>query len=361
MTDYSMQFDQASRTFSQHEFTLSKLQPGQVLIEVTCCTLCGSDLHTYNGRRPSPAHCVLGHEIIGKVAAWGGNETPKDYRLNELQIGQRVTWAMAVGCGNCFYCLNNLSQKCESLFKYGHEPGAEIPTGGLSSRCVLVPGTPIFSIPDVLSDEVAAPANCATATVSASMRLIEETHAAAGATILIIGAGMLGLTAAAQMSTANAANIIVVDPNADRLKPAASFGATHTICTTNSQEIQAILADVTNGRGADIAMDFAGVTPAVQTCIDSVRTGGCVLLAGSVFPAEPLSLSPESLVRRVLTIRGLHNYLASDLERAIDFLEQNHDRFPFHELVASTFSLADTQRAFEHAETSRDIRVAVRP
>ncbi|TWT98697.1 D-arabitol-phosphate dehydrogenase [Neorhodopirellula pilleata] len=121
------------------------------------------------------------------------------------------------------------------------------------------------------------------------------------------------------------------------------------------------MKSITNGRGADIAMDFAGVSAAVDTCIASVRIGGCVLLAGSVFPVSDISISPESIVRRMLTIRGLHNYLPVDLISALQFLERSADRFPFADLVTKTFPLSETQLAFEYADEHRPVRVAVQP
>ncbi len=357
-----MEFDSTSREFVRRPVKSLPLESGELLIRVTLCTICGSDLHTFQGRRSAPAGCVLGHEIIGEVVAWEGNELPRDYHGHVLQPGQRVTWAMAVGCGECFFCRHNLTQKCERLFKYGHQVRRDGgPSGGLSPFCVLVPGTPVFPIPDCLPDEVACPANCATATVFAAIRLIAETHALAGATVLITGAGMLGLTAAAQLSDAGAEHIVVADPDAERLQTARSFGATHGISAADPAGLKEVLGQLSQGRGADIALDFAGVPAAVQTCIDAVRVGGCVLLAGSVFPTDALALAPENIVRRMLTVRGLHNYQADDLAQGLRFLERTQGRFPFEQLVARTFPLEQTQQAFEYAGQQRPVRLAVRP
>lgn len=358
VTPYFMEFDQQASTFARKEFTPPALKPQQILIRVTCCTICGSDLHTFAGRRAAPPQCVLGHEIIGEVASWGEGATPRDYAGNELQIGQRVTWNMAVGCGSCFYCTNGIPQKCESLFKYGHEPGGDSPTGGLSSFCVLAPGTSVFAVPDSLSDEIAAPANCATATVSAALRLISQTHSMLGANVLVVGAGMLGLTAAAQLKARGACKILAADVNRQRLQLALEFGANEVNDSTSDTDW---VRRHTENRGVDIALDFAGVLPAVEACIASVRTGGCVLLAGSVFPMEELKISPESVVRRLLTIRGLHNYAPEDLANAIAFLAENQERFPFHKLASQAYPLSQTQAAFEFAANSGAVRVAVKP
>ena len=357
-----MEFDSASRTFIRRDFTTPKLKLGEVLIRVTCCTICGSDLHTFSGRRAAPESCVLGHEIIGEVVDWAGDDPRLDFNGNQLHVGQRVTWVMAFGCGSCFFCRNDLNQKCESLFKYGHEPAVcDRPTGGLSEFCVLVPGTPVFRLPDILSDEAACPANCATATVFAAARLIEQTHVLRGSVFLVVGAGMLGLTAVAHLSDSGARSIIVADSNEQRLTIAREFGATHCLCSDQQDEICSAVSSLSEGRGADIALDFAGATSAVQTCLASVRVGGCVLLAGSVFPSGKIQMTPETIVRRMLTIRGLHNYLPSDLDNALGFLQRVGERFQFSDLVARSFQLTDAGLAFEYAQKHRPVRVAVKP
>lgn len=360
-TNQVMVFDSTARTFSSKIHQIPELSPGQVAIEVACCTICGSDLHTYQGRRTGPEQCVLGHEIVGRVAGWGGDHPPRDYFDNPIAIDQRITWAMAVGCQSCFYCRHELPQKCERLFKYGHafDPG-DGSTGGLGKYCYLVPGTPLFPVPESIDDTVAAPANCATATVCAAIRLVLETHPIDGSSVLVVGLGMLGLNAVAQLAEAGAASIIVMDRDQKRVDLSKRFGATHTIDAASTQEeLQEQVRTMTNGRGADVALDFAGVAAAVETAIGCVRTGGCVLLAGSVFPTGEIPLNPESIVRRMITLRGLHNYAPRDLKEALGFLERTHQRFPFAELVSRSFALDEVSEAFEFAATNRPIRVAI--
>ena len=135
------------------------------------------------------------------------------YRWGSVSLGR---WA--VGCGDCFFLQpTTVVRSVNGFLKYGHQsPTGEVPTGGLSQYCILVPGTPIFGVPESLSDFVACPANCATATVSASLRLISQTHTIEGSSALVVGAGMLGLTAAAQLSVAGASQILVADPDLKR-------------------------------------------------------------------------------------------------------------------------------------------------
>ncbi len=361
MRPVAVEFDAKNQKFSRLELAKPQLDAGEILIRVTCCTICGSDLHTVSGRRAAPDRCVLGHEIIGEVEAWHSGDQPVDYHGRPLQVGQRVTWSMPVGCGRCYYCRHHLVQKCESLFKYGHQPGSDKPTGGLSTHCVLVPGTVVLPVPDCLPNHVATPANCATATVAAALRLAEETHSIKLSSVLVIGAGMLGLTAAAQLTTSEAGKVMVADVHADRLELARKFGATHCVDSGDPNRVREFVAKQTEGRGADIVFEFAGAQAAIETSLAAVRVGGCVLWAGATFSGSSVSIEPESIVRRMLTLRGLHNYLPRDLARGLEFLEQHCQRFPFVDLVARTFPLEAVEAAFEFARTNHPVRVAVVP
>ncbi len=100
---FFMEFDPRTRKFSRRLFMTPQLIAGEVLVNVVRCTLCGSDLHTFNGRRSAPERCVLGHETIGTIAGWFDSDIPRDYHGRTLDMGDRVTWTMAVGCGACFW------------------------------------------------------------------------------------------------------------------------------------------------------------------------------------------------------------------------------------------------------------------
>jgi len=332
------------------EVGLPEVGTGEVLVRVDFRTLCGSDLHTYRGQRAAPVPIVLGHEAIGTVIAAG-----KDAGIHE---GARVTWSVAASCGSCFFCSHELPQKCEHLFKYGHEKmGDEHPlSGGLATHCHLAPGTTVVEIPSGLPDEVACPANCATATVAAALRAAGDIS---GAVVLILGAGMLGLTAAAMCRAGGARAVIVSEPDARRRTLAASFGATSTAGAVDSDELRELLAERTDGRGADLALEVSGAASAVSDSLEQIRIGGTSVLVGSVFPAPPVPFEAERIVRRNLTLRGVHNYAPVDLREAVSFLVANHEKFPFAELVRETFPLKRAEEAFRYALDESPPRVGI--
>ena len=304
---------------------------------------------------------ILGHEIMGIVECLDPDQTVSDCDGRPLRVGDRITWSIAASCGDCFFCDNAIPQKCDRLFKYGHEEivPAHPLSGGLSDFCHLAAGTAIFRVPDTLADVVACPANCATATVAAALRLGGN---CTGQTVLIQGAGMLGLTAAAMARSRGAREVIVCDVNDERLGRAADFGATRMLpVPEDDRDLVNEIRHWTSDRGVDLAIELSGSASAVETGIRLLRIGGRYVLIGSTYPTPPIALDPESVVRRCLTIVGNHNYRPDDLGTAVAFLDTQGSQFPFSDLVHDEFSLPDAQSAFELASRGQNLRVAVRP
>lgn len=352
-------FEQVGQPLVTRYFARPKLREGEVLVRVLCCTLCGSDLHTFTGRRTAHTPLILGHEILGEVQELGPNTPIRDLRGEELKLGDRVTWTVAASCGDCFYCQNDLPQKCESLLKYGHQccDSARPLSGGLAEICHLAAGTGILKVPAIVPDLVACSANCATATVAAAIR---SSGSCAGKSILIQGAGLLGLTLSAMASVQGASRIIVVDINDDRLQLAKRFGATDTLNLNDEpRALQELVKRLTADRGVDLAFEMSGASGAFEVGLANLRLGGHYLLLGAVRSVGTTAIEPEQIVRRMLTIQGIHNYTPRDLVTAVDYLAAHHNRFPFLELVAKNFSLSSAEEAFRYMIDRQCIRVAV--
>ncbi len=277
-------------------------------------------------------------------------------------MGDRVTWSVASSCGACFYCELGVPQKCEHLFKYGHErtdPRHPL-SGGLAEHCHLAQGTAVLKVPDLLPDEVACPANCATSTVAAALRVAGDCRNRA---VLVQGAGMLGLTAAAMARHQRAREVIVCDLDEQRLAQAVRFGATRAVLVRPDMgdDLTDVVADATGGRGVDVAIELSGSTAAIEAGLQLLRIGGRYVWVGSVFPTRGVNVTPEHVVRRLLRIEGVHNYTPADLIKAMDFLADTIAEFPFADLVPMRFPLIEADAAFQHAITTKAPRVAVIP
>lgn len=325
--------------------------PGEVLVRIDLATLCGSDLHSVGGRRPSPAPGVLGHEQVGTVVAVGpapaDRPAPACADGSPIGPGLRVVWSVTASCGTCDRCGRGRPQKCRLLRKYGHQPldpGAPL-TGGFATHCVLLPGTVVVAVPAAVPDEVASPASCATATVAAALRAGGNLD---GRRLLVTGAGMLGVTAVA-MATRAGAHVVALDPDAGRRERASRFGAAE------------VVSDATSLAEVDVAVELSGAPVAVTTCLDALAVGGIAVLAGSVSPGESVALDPERLVRGLHTVVGVHNYRAEDLRSAVDFLAVHHRSYPFAELVDGHFGLDELDAAVRAARIGAAPRQAVVP
>jgi alcohol dehydrogenase len=267
-----------------------------------------------------------------------------------------VTWAIFASCGDCFFCANGLPQKCVSLFKYGHARlSAEQPlSGGLASHILLRRGTTIVPIPDSLPDEIAVLANCSTATAFASIRCAELRP---GSAVAILGLGILGLTAAAILSS-QGHTVVAFDPDAGKGDLALGFGCGESF--TDIELFRRAIHALTDERGADACLELSGARSAAELSLDCVRIGGTVIWTGAAAPIGEIAIKPERVLRRQLTIKGVHNYVPTDLENAVDFLHQNFGDLPFASLIGSQFALNEVGRAFEEASAARS-RILVGP
>ncbi|WP_435009464.1 zinc-binding dehydrogenase [Tundrisphaera lichenicola] len=338
------------------EIPLPTLIGPEILVEVVACTLCGSDLHSIRGLRKVPVPTILGHEILGRIVEFGPTAPRHDSAGRALALGDRVTWSIVANCGECFYCRRDLPQKCERQTKYGHEPlrpGGEL-TGGLAGHCVLASGTSLYRVPESLSDASACPANCAGATVGAA---IEAAGPLLGRRVLVMGSGMLGVTAAAWARAIGAERVIACDLDPARLDLASTFGATDP---ASFDRVSEVVLGATNGHGVDVAIELTGSPDSFETVLPLIRMGGRLILVGAVFPTRPVSLSPEQLVRRCLTLRGIHNYAPRHLHEALDFLA-SHPDLPFGDLVSGWESLSALPNALSEPLPPGKLRLGIRP
>ncbi len=337
-----------------------KVSTDTVLVRVALATICGSDLHTVSGRRSTEVPCVLGHEVIGTVAS---PTVLRSAKGNPLLEGDRIIWSLTTSCGTCCYCVNkNLPQKCEAMHKYGHSPyidGNSL-SGGFSTHIQLKSGTTIYHIPDTIKNKEAVPISCALATV---LNGLDTIGIYPKETAIIHGAGMLGIYAACYLHEQGYRTIVNLDRNAKRLQMAERFGATHTINTNDSStlEIDEALKELTKGRGVDLAVEVSGAPLALSNLIEWLGIGGRCLTLGYVYPNSGISVNAHQIVRKCLTLRGIHNYHPASLGKALNFVEKVRENYPFEELIGKTYSLSDIDSAFEHAFRQDTIRIAIDP
>ncbi|MBI2554831.1 MAG: zinc-binding dehydrogenase [Candidatus Rokubacteria bacterium] len=335
-------FHGPGKRFELTELPLPEVEPRGVLIRVTVANICGSDLHFWRGDAPLKLPddgWIYGHEMCGRVARLGA-EIKTDSLGEPLKEGDRVAYCYFYPCGRCYACLNNEPASCPN--KVGRPLGPRtFPHfhGAFAEYYYLRPGGFLFKVPDALSDEIVAPVNCALSQV------IYGLHTAGlrfGDSVVIQGAGGLGVQAAAVAREMGAASVIVVD-----------LGADHTLNlkeVPDRKERVNLVRQWTGGRGADVACDFVGFPQVIPEGLDMLRFGGTYLEVGTISRGVKVEIEPSLLVWGSKTIVGVIQYDPWVIPRALDFLIRTRGRLPFDRLLSHKFPLDQINEAFAAAE-----------
>jgi L-iditol 2-dehydrogenase len=267
-----------------------EIGPHDVLVRVRACGICGSDVHGLDGktgRRIPPL--VMGHEAAGEVVEAGA-------QVHDLRPGDRVTFDSTVYCGQCFHCTRGEVNLCDNREVLGVSPGPYRRHGAFAEY-VSVPRRIMYRLPDNLSYEQAALIEA----VSVAVHAVGITPVRLGDTAVVVGAGMIGLLAVQAVKLAGCTRIIAVDPDESRLALARQMGATAAVNPKNG-DAAALIHDMAEGRGADVALECVGATDPIGTAIAAVRKGGAVTLVGNVAP--DINLPLQSVVTRQIRLQG---------------------------------------------------------
>lgn len=337
---------------------LPELAAGEVLVRNLYSTICGSDLHTFCGLRKENTPTILGHEIVGKVVKISQSHSGKDYSGNALKEGDIVTWSIFSADPASEMSKLGMPQKTTGVFKYGHAVVTENDAfhGGLAQYCILKPHTAILKIPDNVPLPVAATLNCAVATVAGALRLAGTVK---GKTVLITGSGLLGMVCAAMCKDSGAEKIVAADISHHRLQQSLAFGVDE-VClmtpnsgTENESALSALYSKI------EVVFDMSGSPEAMEEGVAALAIGGVAVWVGAVFRQRKVRMDAEQIIRRLITIKGLHNYNYEDFVYAVDFMRRNAQRFPFEQIVQKEFSLNEAEQAFEYALKFRPLRVGI--
>ncbi len=338
-------FHGANRSMEIQSALWRPVGAGEIGVQMEACTLCGSDLHTLEGRRQEPTPSVLGHEAIGSIIEMGPDAPSTDCMGQPLQLGDRITWGIVAHCGRCDSCRDGWTQKCHTARKFGHLSwhSDKNAIGGLSERSALPEGTPLVKLNPSLPKGLVCPANCATATIAAAL---ESVSATPGKIAVVLGAGMLGQTAVRMLKWKGIERVIVTDRVIHRL-PSQS----HSGVIAQPEDRWRTWLEEHHPAGADWVIDTTGSTAAIESAFPKLRFGGCLILVGSVWPDRPWSISTEAIVRRCATIRGIHNYGPSHLMEAVRFLESLPDvqQEEMAQWVGAWYPLDQLEQAVRHA------------
>ena len=264
--------------------------PGEMLVRVAACGICGSDVHGYDGssgRRIPPV--VMGHEAAGVVASLGEG-------VSRFAVGDRVTFDSTVFCGACAFCLQGEVNLCEQRQVMGVSCG-EYRRAGAFAEYIAVPERIAYLLPDALEFAEAAMLEA----VSVALHAVRVAEIRGGETALVIGAGMIGLLVLQAARAAGCSQVLIADIDATRLELARQVGADRVIDASGAALVTEVLR-LTGGRGVDLVLEAVGRDETVSASIDCVRKGGTVVLVGNITPTVTLPL--QKVVSRQIRLQG---------------------------------------------------------
>ena len=326
----------------------TEMEPGAILVRTEMAGICGTDVHLWKGELPIALPVILGHETVGRIERLGSS-VRADWTGQPVKIGDRVTWNSSTSCGQCFYCAEkHQPTRCPQRRAYGIGHRCDVAPhllGGYAEFHYLKPGTTLFRLADDLPTEAVIGAGCA---LNTAIHGVERTGIAWRDTVVIQGAGPVGIAALAVARSAGAGRIIVIGAPDHRLQMARRFGADAVINLEEMKSPADRLAEVrrlTGGYGADVVLECAGVPAAVVEGAELCRDGAKFLILGHYCDAGPVSFNPHLITRKQLQVIGSWSSEPRHLRAALEFLRTTGGQFPFAEMVTHRFKLEQANEA----------------
>jgi threonine dehydrogenase-like Zn-dependent dehydrogenase len=355
-------------------FTVPEPERGAVLMRVRLSGICGTDKHTFRGEtvqyggtpneRRIEYPLICGHENVGVVEATGGEVRADDGAA--LRPGDRIVPAANVPCGACWYCVNGQPYYlCERMEDYGNSLNvAREPSlfGGWSEVIYLLPGTPLFRVPDELPDELAVLTEVMAVThgVESARRL---SGVDGGESVVVYGVGPLGLCHLLKSRLLGCGTLVAIDRLPSRLETAGELGATLTLNAgeLDEDELVARVREHTV-RGADVVHDCSGVPETFVNALRMVRPGGVVVESGAFVDLGAVPVNPNrDLCTPNVTVIGVGGELLGGYRSALELLAGNRDRLPLDRIVTHRLPLDDAAAALELAQRDEAMKVVFDP
>jgi L-iditol 2-dehydrogenase len=355
------------------EFPKPEVKAEDALLKVLFCGVCGTDPHLYEGRLPVPYPIVQGHEFCGIIEEMGAKFPKKDMVGKPIKEGDRVVVLAAYNCGECYVCKyypqrNNL---CENGQVYGITIQCTNPPhlfGGFAEYVYLTPKVELYKFPDdietetiILTDPLAVALRGLELACQPGLPWAGEGFGLTK-TVIIQGLGTIGILAAAGAKTMGARKIIGIDGVEKRINMAKKFGVDEVIDISKFNSSQDIINEalrLTDGMGADLVVELAGVPVAFKQGIEMTRRGGKFIELGHFTNAGEISINPSTICFREIDITGVWAYPLSEFVTSARMLEMTKDKFPYSTLVTHKFDVLDAEKAILAATDKTCIKAVV--
>jgi threonine dehydrogenase-like Zn-dependent dehydrogenase len=333
------------------EKPVPEIGPGEALVKITTTTICGTDVHILKGEYPVEPGRIVGHEPVGVIAELGPGVTG-------YTIGQRVIVGAITPCGQCHSCLDGHHSQCGGKAIGGWRFGNTI--DGCQAEYVRVPFAManLTPVPDGLTDEQVL---MCPDIMSTGFGGAESGRIAIGDTVVIFAQGPIGLCATAGARLKGASQIIVVDTLPERLETAKMLGADIMLDYQKVDPISEIMK-LTEGRGADVAIEALGTQQTFESCLRSLKPGG-VLSSLGVYSGK-LSLPVDAFAAGLGDYQLVTTLCPGGKERMRRLMNiVASRRVNLEPLVTHRFKLDEIEQAYDLFANQRDrvLKVAITP
>lgn len=340
------------------------LEPGALLVEIEACSICGTDLHLTDGHiaQTVTLPVIPGHEMVGRIVAMGQG-AERDSIGQDLRLGDRVTWSHAF-CGECYTCrIKQRPTLCDHPKYYMYSTMTEFPylMGGFAKHCYVLPNSGRIRIRDDVASDLASMSSCAFRSVIHAFEQCGKIDL--HETVVIQGAGPLGILAAGVAHMSGARRVIVIGAPDDRLALALDFGADETVSVEASPDAEARrdrVMELTGGRGGDVVLELSGASGAFGEGLRLAAKGGRVMSVGQVGP-QAETIVPSLITNRNLRIIGSSAAEARHYWKALEFIGTHQARLPFQRILTDRFPLSAINEALESTRQRKQIKPVVLP
>jgi (R,R)-butanediol dehydrogenase/meso-butanediol dehydrogenase/diacetyl reductase len=319
--------------------------PQDVVVEVSACGICGSDLHTFmHGSFVEPGQ-IMGHEFTGRVIDAGAD-------VQGLVVGDRVTAVPIVPCGECARCAEGRYNLCAVAWTTGIAYGKP---GAFAERVRIprsIPGENVFKLDDDVSDEAGATVE----PLAVGVHAVKLVGSVEGATALVLGLGTIGQQVVQVLRAKGARRIIGVDLSALRLDAARELGADAIDGSPGAAEV--VAGALGEGEEIDVVFECSGVPALATAALDAVRAGGTIVVLALY--DDPITFNPTALVQKELRLQGSIAYTSEDFADAVELLRSGAARADT--LITQRERLDDIAEAFQvQLQKDRSLKVLVTP
>jgi L-iditol 2-dehydrogenase len=339
------------------------IEPGGVLLETVASEVCGTDVHLYHGRLAGvPYPIIPGHVSVGRVLE--ANGVDRDTLGAPLGPGDVVTfYDVHETCHACYYCLvARQPNRCPHRRVYGITYSAhDGPLGGWAERIYLKPGVRIVKLPEPLEPDDVIGGGCGLFTGFAA---VERGDLAMGDTVLVQGTGPVGLAAIAFAALRGAGTVVAIGDPAARLELARTLGAdvALSVGANPAAEREAVIRELTDGRGVDVAIECAGNPEALPEGFRLLRDGGVYVIAGHYTDVGTTTINPHvDINRKHAEVRGRWGLEFQHLYRALRLLAKHRERLPFSRVIGRRYGLERAARALADVEALAVTKAVITP